>query len=298
MSVEFTEELLTELTGVAEQAALEAGRIIASRRRTDVRARFKPGGSSEASQVVTEVDQLAQEAILAVLEPTCRAFDLAVLTEEAPDDGGRLEKPAFWCIDPLDGTQAFVNDTPGFSVSIALVARDATPLLGVVYNPVDEVTYRATRRKGAFRDGEPVRLSKLDFRQPLTLRTDFSFRQHPWLAATEHGLKAIADHLGLPGSGIEFRTGGVINACGVLENANYCYFKYPKTGASGGSLWDYAATACLFNEVGGIATDIMGTRMDLNREDSTFMNHRGLLFASDERVAQGIRSLYRTLAAQ
>jgi 3'-phosphoadenosine 5'-phosphosulfate (PAPS) 3'-phosphatase len=101
---ELTQGVLTGLAKLAEQAALAAGRIIASRRRIDVRARFKPVGSSEASQVVTEVDHLAQAAILTLLQPTCAAFDLALLTEEAPDDGGRLEKPAFWCIDPLDGS--------------------------------------------------------------------------------------------------------------------------------------------------------------------------------------------------
>ena len=298
MTTALTQQLLTELADIAQQAARAAGRIIASRRQTAVRASFKPVGTSEASQVVTEVDYLAQEAILALLQPTCDSLDLALLTEEAPDDGERLKKAAFWCVDPLDGTQAFVKDTPGFSVSIALVARDATPLLGVVYDPVDRVTYRAIHRQGAFRDDELLRLPELDGQRPLTLRTDFSFQQHPWREATESGLAEIAAQLELPGSNIEFRTGGVINACGVLRNANYCYFKYPKSGASGGSLWDYAATACLFHEVGGVASDIMRNRMELNRVGSTFMNHHGILFASNARVAQGITALYRTLAAR
>ena len=298
MTSDLSAQVLIELAAIAEQAALSAGQIIAARRQTDVRASFKPVGTSEASQVVTEVDHLAQEAILALLQPTCKNLGLALLTEEAPDDGERLKKAAFWCVDPLDGTQAFVNDTPGFSVSIALVDRDATPLLGVVYDPVGKVTYRAIRRQGAFRDDEPMRLPRLDHQHPLTLRTDFSFQQHPWREATEKGLAEIALQLGLPGSNVEFRTGGVINACGVLENANFCYFKYPKLGASGGSLWDYAATACLFNEVGGFASDILRNPMDLNREDSTFMNHRGILFASDERVAQGIAALHGRLASR
>lgn len=292
-----TQAALHELADIAEQAALSAGRLIASRRRTELKARYKPGGGSEASQVVTEVDHLAQSAVLALLQPTCEAFDLALLTEESPDDGRRLQKNAFWCIDPLDGTQAFVSDTPGFSVSIALVARDATPLIGIVYDPVDQVTYRAIRESGAYRDGKRILLPDLNPDEPLTLRTDYSFQRHPWREETESGLAELADRLGLPGSIVEYRTGGVMNACGVLQNANYCYFKYPKSGATGGSLWDYAATACLFNEVGAFASDIMQKRMDLNREDSTFMNHRGLLFASDEEVARGIASLYARLAS-
>jgi 3'(2'), 5'-bisphosphate nucleotidase/myo-inositol-1(or 4)-monophosphatase len=296
MTITLPDPVLRELADLAGQAALSAGQIIASRRRTGATVRHKQVGDSEASQIVTEVDHLAQDAILALLRPTCATFGLALLTEEAPDDGERLEKPAFWCIDPLDGTQAFVNDTPGFSVSIALVARDATPLIGIVYDPVERVLYRATRNQGAFRADRRMQLPKLDPRKPLTLRADFSFRQHRWLKETEIGLAEIANRLGLPGSVIEYRTGGVINACGVLADANCCYFKYPRAGASGGSLWDYAATACLFNEVSAFASDIMRNRMDLNREGSTFMNHRGLLFAADERVAQGIADLYARLA--
>ena len=295
MTPALSQGTLLALADIAERAALSAGRIISERRRTDVAPRHKSVGDSEASQIVTDVDHLAQDAILALLEPTRATYDLALLTEESTDDGSRLHKPAFWCIDPLDGTRAFVTDTPGFSVSIALIARDATPLIGIVYDPVAGVTYRAVRNHGAYRDQRRMQLPALDPRQPLSLRTDFSFQGDHRLPATLSGLEQLAHRLGLPGSVIEYRTGGVINACGVLENANYCYFKYPRSGDSGGSLWDYAATACLFDEVGACASDIRRERMDLNREDSTFMNHRGLLFAANDRVAQGIAELAANL---
>ena len=72
---------------------------------------------------------------------------------------------------------------------------------------------------------------------------------------------------------------------GVLDNQPGCYLKLP-AGRGGGSLWDFAATACMFHEAGSVATDVHGGALDLNRPDSTFMNHRGVLFASDERVAR------------
>ena len=89
----------------------------------DIAVEKKQGGTSYASQVVTEVDRACETAILSHLLPTCQEFDLALLSEETEDDGSRFEEDFFWCIDPMDGTLPFINKQPGFSVSIALVAK-------------------------------------------------------------------------------------------------------------------------------------------------------------------------------
>ena len=286
-------EQLRALAERAEAAARAGGAVINAHRGKGVQARHKEVGTSAASQVVTEVDHKAQAAILEILEPTLDEYGLALLTEESADDGGRLVKPAFWSVDPMDGTLAFVEDTPGFAVSIGLVARDGSPLIGVVYDPVGDVLYRAVRGEGASRDGRPLRAPELDPVQPLVLRTDYSFQKHPWLEATRDGLEEIARDLGLNGARIEFHIGAVMNACRVLETANHCYFKYPREGESGGSLWDYAATACLFAEAGAVASDIEGRGMELNRVGSTFMNHRGVLHTGSPDLAERIVALYR-----
>ena len=59
----------------------------------------------------------------------------------------------------------------------------------------------------------------------------------------------------------------------------------------GGSLWDYAATACLFGEAGAVVSDVHGDPLDLNRSDSTFMNHRGAVYATDLDLAERIREI-------
>lgn len=289
-----TTELIT-LADLAVEAARAAGAIIAAHRGRPVETRHKATGASPAAQIVTQVDLLAQAAILELLQPSCAQYRLALLTEESPDDGERLRRRAFWSIDPLDGTLAFVNDTPGFCSAIALVAKDGTPLIAAVCDPVAGVLYRGIRGRGAWRDQCRIRVPPLDPGQPLVLRTDLSFAGHPWLDATQAGLARIAGDLGLAGARIELRTGGVMNALGILANPNYCYFKYPKSGNAGGSLWDYPTSACIFHEVAAIASDIFGQPLDLNRPDSTYMNHRGLLFAASEAIAAPIRALHRQL---
>jgi myo-inositol-1(or 4)-monophosphatase len=279
---------LQALCQTAIEAAHRAGAIIDAYRDKDVTVERKAGDGSEAAQVVTKVDREAQQAIVATLAPTLDQYDLALLAEESNDDGKRLEKAAFWCIDPMDGTLAFVRRVAGFSVSIALVARDGTPLIGVVYDPINKDTFHAIKGSGALRNGQPIIPPQLDPGLPLVLCTDPSFEAHPRRADTEHGLAGIATSLGLAGAKIDYQIGAVLNALCVLSKPNRCYFKYARDDNKGGSLWDYAATACLFNEVGAFACDMRRKPLDLNRAESTYMNHRGIVYSTSAVLARQI----------
>ena len=143
---------LIHLNTIAVKAALSAGKVIQQYINKDVLVEQKMVGTSHASQVVTVVDRKCETAILSHLLPTCDEFDLALLSEETVDDGSRFEKDFFWCIDPMDGTLPFINKQPGFSVSIALIAKDGTPYIGVVYDPDTDTLYYAIKEKGAYKN--------------------------------------------------------------------------------------------------------------------------------------------------
>lgn len=280
---------LEALTREAAQAALEAGEIIRSHQNREVEVLHKEGGDTYASQVVTEVDRKAQDAILQILGPTCEELDLAVLTEESEDDHGRLEKDFFWCIDPMDGTLPFIRREPGYSVSIGLVAKDGSPRIGVVYDPVHDVLWQATKGEGILRNGEPWTLDASS--EELTFTYDRSFADHPERDRVLQELEDYAHSIGLKKLVVTQFGGAVINACHALENGPGCHFKFAKPQEGGGSLWDYASTACLFEEAGAVVSDVHGQPLDLNRSDSTFMNHRGAVYATDENLAQRIREI-------
>ncbi len=286
---------LDELCLLAIDAALAAGEIIDSYSQYEVDVEYKAVDSSAASQVVTKVDRQAQAAIIKILQPSCNKYNLALLAEESADDGLRQQKTAFWCIDPMDGTLAFINKTAGYSVSIALVAQNGKPLIGVVYDPLELNLYQAIDGQGAYKNKQVIRVPALSLQQPLILQTDPSFVEHPWLEQARDGLNEIAQRLGLNGANIQFKDGAVMNACNILQQANSCYFKFPRKENSGGSIWDYAATACVFNEVNAIATDISGFPLELNRAGTTYMNHRGFLYCGQQQLADEIIQLYRTL---
>ena len=244
------------LSRCAISAAYQAGHIISAKSQHPVKVNAKKGGSSLASQVVTEVDHLSQAIILQTLIPTCEIFNLALLSEESPDNLERLEKDYYWCIDPLDGTLPFVQSTPGYAVSIALVSREGVPHIGVVYDPVEQTIYHAVKGGGAFRNGNPWKVKSDSTTSPrkLTLVADRSFEDHPLYSAVVAEMNSIAVELGCSGLSTILHGGAAMNACWVLEKSPACYFKFPKPQDGGGSLWDYAATACLFIESNAVNT--------------------------------------------
>jgi myo-inositol-1(or 4)-monophosphatase len=281
------------LSQCAISAAYQAGAIISSHANKDVAVISKSGGDSLAAQVVTEVDHLSQDCILNILKPTCAPFDLAILSEESPDDQARLEKDFFWCVDPMDGTLCFTRSVPGYSVAIALVSKTGEPYIGVIYDPVAKTLYHAQKGLGAFRNGKKLTLAPAVKSQPLTFVYDPSFIQHPFRENIKAGLEKITQTLGYTELNINLYGGSAMNACIALDSAPACYFKYPKANEGGGSLWDFAATACIFQQAGGVATDISGKPLDLNRPDSTFMNHTGVLFATDKDIAEQVVALHK-----
>jgi len=269
---------LSQLNNIAIKAALSAGKVIQKYMNDDVKVEKKKGGESYASQVVTAVDIECEKVILSHLLPSCEEFDIALLSEETEDDGSRLEKDFFWCIDPMDGTLAFINKQPGFSVSIALIAKDGTPYIGVVFNPSTDTLYHAIKGKGAFKNGSPWEIKHTN--DHLTYVTDRKLKDTPREAEIERLLHEHVKKLSLNGLIEISGAGSVLNGILVLENGPACMLKLPKKESGGGCLWDFAATACIYQELGLPATNFEGERLDLNRKNGTFMNREGIFYAN------------------
>lgn len=288
--MKLTSNNLLELASIAEKTAVRAGDFIA-RNSKNVMVQNKVGGDTLASCVVTEVDIRSQEIILDALEPTFELFDLGLLAEESPDDSSRFEKDYFWAIDPLDGTLPFTEGRHGYAVSIALVSCTGVPVVGVVCDPVSGKFYKAVSGHGIWVDGSrSVPIKNCNYSK-LTLIFDRSFLNHERYSEVLEKLRTFAQERYNAEVEVVAFGGAVMNALWVLEQTPACYFKFSKKSDGGGSIWDYSATACIFAEAGGFASDIYGNPLDLNRAESTFMNHRGVVFASDKQLWEFIRSL-------
>ena len=265
-------EHLKKLTALAIEAATRTGKFISETRPQNVE--HKGTGGSLATEVVTEVDRQSQDMILGILEPSFAEYDLALLTEESPDDGSRLVKDYFWCIDPIDGTLPFIEGIPGYAVSIALISREGVPQVGVVYDPWEHTLYHAIRGGGAFRNSKIWKLGECE--SQLQVFTDRGEADGPKFDPMMLKLGAVLGRFG----------GGVMNALWCLENPPAIYFKFPKEGNGGGCFWDFAATACIYQELGAWVSDASGKPLELNRPDSIYLSHCGVLFSTGTEPAE------------
>lgn len=70
----------------------------------------------------------------------------------------------FFVIDPIDGTRGFLNKSPQWCLSLAVV-QNHRPVAGVIFCPVLEKMYSAIRQEGAYLNGQallPFKASALE----------------------------------------------------------------------------------------------------------------------------------------
>ena len=194
------------------------------------------------NEFVSEVDKAAEEAIIEVLR---KAYpDHSILGEESGSHKGNEYQ---WVIDPLDGTTNYLHGQPQFSVSIALKYRGQLEH-GVIYDPLREEMFSATKGSGAFINDRRIRVTQRKGLEGALIGTGFPYRDHSQLDAYMGMLKDMVQDT----SGIR-RPGSA-----ALDFAYVAAGRLDGFWELGLSEWDFAAGALLVKEAGGTVTDIGG----------------------------------------
>jgi len=132
----------------------EAGELALATSKTPFKRWMKTGSSP-----VSEADIAVNDFLLKALPPL--APDAAWLSEETEDDLKRMDARQVWVVDPIDGTRAFIDQRPDWTISVALV-EEARPLAAALYAPVTDELYLAARGGGATRNGAPLKVGGTD----------------------------------------------------------------------------------------------------------------------------------------
>jgi myo-inositol-1(or 4)-monophosphatase len=228
------------MLNIAVRAARRAGSIIN-------RAALDGGGlevrSKRMNDFVTRVDHAAEEAII---ETVHKAYpEHAVLAEESGETAGRAEYQ--WIIDPLDGTTNFIHGFPQYCVSIAIRHRDALAH-GVIYDPLKNELFTASKGRGAFLNDRRIRVSKCTRLGDALVGTGFPFKE---VSQIERYVKQLQM--------IMTSTSGVRRAgAAALDLAYVACGRLDAFWEMGLSAWDMAAGALMIQEAGGLVADLRG----------------------------------------
>lgn len=250
--------------------------------RTVVAPRFRDLVAGEVREkspgdLVTVVDTEAEAALTAGLQAI--APGVPVVGEEATAERPELldllaDAPRAWVVDPLDGTQAFVDGSPDHAVMVALVEHGEC-VAGWICLPEHGETYVAERGSGAFRNGERLTRAAAPA-DPASLRGGLAVRYLP-VALRERLVRAAADRL--PGLTVEDRLWSGFEyarlASGVHDVALY-WRTWP---------WDHAPGAVLLRELGGSSRRLDGSDYRPGRAGE------GLLLAADHDTEVLVRDL-------
>jgi myo-inositol-1(or 4)-monophosphatase len=133
-----------------------------------------------------DVERKGDRSVVSAADRAVETLVRTRLSESFPQDGllgeehGGTPAPGgcTWIIDPIDGTDCFVNGIPVWCVSIAAVA-DGEIELGVIYDPNAEELFTARRGEGAWLNGEPMRPSTATELSEGLVGTGFSHRVTP-----------------------------------------------------------------------------------------------------------------------
>lgn len=204
----------------------------------------------------SEVDGLAEAEIVKELRRANPAW--AFLGEE----GGAKGTHRFtWVIDPLDGTSNYLHGIPHWCVSIALVEH-GEPLHGVVFDPLRNELFVATRGGGAVLNDRKIRVSERREVAGALLITGFPPRERARLGPHLDCVRALmqdAEDVRRTGS-------AALDLAWVAAGRVDAYFE------AGVQPWDIAAGTLLVREAGGRVCDYRGrglSRMDIAQSRGT-----------------------------
>ena len=226
---------------------------------------------------VTQADTIANELIVTQLH---REFPGdGILAEESVDTEHRLEKSRVWMVDPLDGTNGFIDGNGDFAVQIGL-AVNGQCVLGVVYQPLPGVLYRAVRGEGTWIERpefEPERVMVSDRRNVSEMRLAAS-RSH-----RSPRMNKLVERFGFKE---EVQRGSVGIKIGLLVEQQCDVYIHLSSRTK---QWDTCAPEVILTEAGGRLSDLFGYPLNYNVRD--LQNRNGLVASNDVSHNQIIETL-------
>lgn len=201
---------------------------------------------------VTEVDKSCEQTIIQIIQK--KYPDHRILAEESGLTEKNNQADITWIIDPLDGTTNYIHGFPQFAVSIAVRYKDQLQQ-GVIYDPLRDELFSASRGQGAKLNDRRIRVSSRTHLKEALLGTGFSCKDpQNQLQAYFMIIQTLANEV------VGIRRAG----SAALDLAYIASGRLDGFWEMGLKIWDMAAGVLLIKEAGGIVSDNNGNENYLN----------------------------------
>lgn len=228
------------MLNIAVRAARAAGRVAVKSFNEPQHLEVQSKGLHD---YVTNVDKACEQVIISTILKSYP--DHQILAEESGESGAQGDYQ--WIIDPIDGTTNFMRGIPHFCISIAL-AHKGTVQHAVVYDPVREEMFTASRGAGAQLNGYRIRVSGGKDLNGALLATGFPFRMKHFLPDYQKVFNKFFEQAA------DVRRAGAA----ALDLAYVAAGRFDGFWEAGLNIWDTAAGELLVREAGGVVTDFAG----------------------------------------
>lgn len=249
---------LERVLAVAKEGVFLAGK--------EIRAAWHQKGEvkdtkSNETDLVTETDNRCEELIINLLKSQFPEHQI-IGEESAGASKYELTDAPTWTIDPIDGTTNFVHRIALSCVLIAFLHKREV-LVGVVYDPISEDLFWATKGGGAFlksrdRDAVPIHVSGTTSLNRAVISMDPGYGRTPSDASAFCNTQRVILERGVRNVRVIGSTG--LNmayvACGRLDAG---FEQGSWSGNIGPKIWDFAAGKLLVEEAGGVSHDLSGS---------------------------------------
>ena len=204
---------------------------------------------------VTEAYNASKQIISSALEKLTP--NIPILSEESAEIPFSVRKKwkEYWLIDPLDGTRDFIDGSPDFCISIALIKKNY-PSFGLIYSPFNKVLYYRLTGEKSIKKFNNV-CQELVTQKPKRWENIVVGRY-------SNNNKGLKDHLKLKTNFETFKLGSALKFCLIAEGL---YHYYPKFGRC--SEWDTAAGVYILEGAGGKVIDLNNKPLTYNSNEDT-----------------------------
>jgi myo-inositol-1(or 4)-monophosphatase len=228
------------LLNVAVMAARRAGAVLGRNFNKRDKLTVEKKGRND---FVSSADLAAEKAIIEVIHKHYPEHAI-----QAEESGAQGDSDHVWIIDPLDGTTNYLHGLPVYAVSIGLQINGRLEH-GVVYDPMSEELFTASRGEGAQLDGRKIRVSGNKDLDRALIGTGFPYRQSD---------DELEPYLAMLGTVVKNTTGVRRLGAAALDLCYVACGRFDAFWETGLQPWDLAAGTLIIREAGGLITALDG----------------------------------------